>query len=174
MNDNTSQYAPKYYQMNPDQDTLLFDGKDLETGMLVLIGDPNQRFDPNDLNIPDDDAPIQAQPVELPGMLGMLIGGGGVPDRDYITDRLNEVNRWCEVQRVEVTQHEHGDHNDEVVTFIGRYSDGTLRKRMYNVVMPWLAKTVTVPRGQQTQQQATPEADGGFGDFRVPDDLSGA
>ena len=68
-----SEIVPKYYRMNPKTDDMVMGGKDLADGMVVLVEDPNLRYDPK---LPDMD--------------------------DWEIDRLNMRNRWCRVHNVHV------------------------------------------------------------------------
>ena len=67
------QFVPKYYVMDPETEEVVFDGKSLADGMVILIADPNERARPEkDL------------------------------DGDWGQDRLLERNRWCTVSKVVV------------------------------------------------------------------------
>ncbi len=37
------EFVPRYYQLNPETDHLLFDGNELVDGMIVLLEDPGHR-----------------------------------------------------------------------------------------------------------------------------------
>ncbi|WPJ30603.1 hypothetical protein [Streptomyces phage Psst4] len=69
----TEQFVPKYYVMDPEIEEIVFDGKSLADGMVILIADPNERARPEkDL------------------------------DGDWGQDRLLERNRWCTISKVTV------------------------------------------------------------------------
>lgn len=69
-----SPFVDKYYQSNWGMEDLLFDGRELRDGMVILLADPQMRYD--------------ATNVELAGP-GVL-------------DSLMVRNRWCRISRVTV------------------------------------------------------------------------
>lgn len=118
-NEAQSMYVSKHYVMDPVLDEMLFDGTELKVGMIVLIGDSHARQDPYYLSEPGTD---QA--------------------KDYLIDALSTVNRWCEVTQVRAND---APGFGQVVSFMGLYSDGTLRKRTYAIEYPWIVRKDSIP-----------------------------
>lgn len=97
----------------------------------------------NYLNDPDtEDLIFGDQLVE--GMI-VLVEGAFVradPDRyqtDYpsVQHRIQETARWCRVVNIRRDQ--------DIVTFIAEYGDGTKSKRSYNASIAWYVKKASMP-----------------------------
>lgn len=72
--------VPKYYQMDPEAEDLLPNGKELKNGMMVLIGNPDIR-------------------VRVDAHMS-----------DWEAERAFERNQWCKVSNVEILHFRDGDH----------------------------------------------------------------
>lgn len=68
----------------------------------------------------------------------LLRGDPGSSD-DYNKSRADEANRWCTVERIELSN------SGQLVTFLATYGDGTKRKRAYAASYAWLVKLASMP-----------------------------
>ena len=103
-------HVPQYYEMDPTSDELLFDGGELENGMVVLIENPG-------LRVPDVDSWLTAYGIKL--------------SAEQI-DNLRVWNRWCEVTNLVIDPEPKNGHRciDRMVRFVGVYADDVKRKLM--------------------------------------------
>jgi hypothetical protein len=83
-------------------------GKNLRDGMIVLLEDTLLRADIDSIR------------------------------SNYDQARADEVNRWCEVTRLETIPTGYGS----LVSFVGVYPDGTQRVRRYSADYAWIVKRV--------------------------------
>jgi hypothetical protein len=81
-------------------------GRDLRDGMIVLLEDDILRADPGNLR------------------------------SGYDRARADEINRWCEVTRLEVIAHP----TTPLIRFVGCYPDGSMRVRTYGASYAWIVK----------------------------------
>jgi hypothetical protein len=120
---NAGIYMDKHYAMNPEFDDLLPEGTDLKDGMIVLLED------------------------------SMMRGDVDRATRDkYEFERVSEVNQWCTVSNIKITQRWERDDMGRVlsegsplVSFIATYPDGVKRKRTYDASYAWLVKKASIP-----------------------------
>ncbi len=96
----------KYYRMFPQTETVVAHGGRLRNGMVVLLEDPERKQNIDNF--------VDAAPAER--------------------FRANRLNRWCEVQEVEVDEWA-----DEVV-FVGLYGFGDTMARRNPISSAWIVK----------------------------------
>lgn len=117
----TNEYTPAHFAMNPETEDLLPDGTYLREGMVVLI----------EGNI------VSGNPERLAKMTE------DDPGYSYEKARCDESNRWAKVTHLKLRSMY--DSNDQLVTFIAVYADGTKRKRTYNESYAWFVKLDSIP-----------------------------
>lgn len=131
MHNNSNQWVAKYYQMNPDLDEFLWNGRELAEGMVVMVADPENRADPNMIRQPGE---------EVTHPLGLGTITITEEHNEPLIDALNVQNRWSTVKKIEIVEASEENHQHAHVDFLAEYADGTLRKRRYHVDAPWLRR----------------------------------
>jgi hypothetical protein len=99
-------FVSKYYEMTPDTEDLL-ESPELKDGMIVLIDGPEHR-----------ESLVELDPQS--------------PSAEMNLYRLREINRWCMIDSVRLTEH--------TFVFIATYADGTKRKRRCSKSDSWIVK----------------------------------
>lgn len=108
--------VPKFYQMDPKTEDLLYDGTSLADGMVILIATSDERSSLDDLN------------------------------EEWRKDKALATNRWCKVSNLRVLKRTKlMDARSATVSFIAVYEDGTKRKREYPVGESWFVKIDSIP-----------------------------
>lgn len=74
------------------------------------------------------------------------------PERSHLSDNdmhaLRTHNRWCIIERLVYTK-------DELVTFIGRYADGTKSTRGAEITTDWFVKKDSIPANSEFPSEPT-------------------
>lgn len=103
-------HVTKNFKMDPATDTVIW-GDEVVEGMVILIEDHMSR---------EDETRIEnAEEHEL----------------KYIRPRYDQNNRWCRVVSVRVI-----NQNQELLGFLGEYSDGQIAARTFNKSYAWIVK----------------------------------
>lgn len=110
------EYVPKYYEMDPTNEDLLFDSLSLVVGMKVLTGDPNLRCDLTDQRAIDTDA-------------------------DFI-ELAKRRNRWFTITYIDEEIRNNGRYTN--LALIAVFDDGTKRKLLVEKPWPWIVKLATL------------------------------
>lgn len=110
------QFVPKYYQMDPSEEDVLF-GSELRDGMVVLCeNDSDRRV------LPDD--------YLEPGVIENLPVG--------IKKSLLTMSRWCTISKFRTK-------DDDLYAFIGVYEDGLKCVQSSNANTGWYVKRYSIP-----------------------------
>ena len=105
-----STMVPKYYEMNPDTEDLIFNGDTLINGMVVLLTSTEAK-----------------QELDQPGR---WFGKRKLTPSEK--HRARVCNRWCRVTELDIV----GNH----VRFVGVYADGTKHPRASSAMNSWLVR----------------------------------
>lgn len=100
-------FVPKYYEMDPATEDLLFDGRYLQDGMVILMGEPS----------------VRAEILEQM--------------EDEEIEIAKRFNRWMSISHVTWFGNS--------VAFLAHFPDGTKKKIVTGVHMPWLVKIDSLP-----------------------------
>lgn len=115
----TSIYVDKFYEMDPEFEVLLPVGTQLQNNMIVLVEDHMLR-----VNLEEIDK------------------------NRYEEHRARESNRWCVVSELKIIDRRMNDFTapqNPLVTFIATYADGVQRKRSYDSSYAWIVKRESIP-----------------------------
>lgn len=110
-------YESRYREMDPKTEDLIGDGYELKEGMRVLIADPALRNDTS-----------------------RGFGRGDHEIDQKLLWQAKQNNRWCVVSKPMP------DFDNDLISFIGVYDDGTKRKRMHQRITAWLVKLDSMPK----------------------------
>lgn len=115
-------FVPRFYEMDPGEEVLIPEGKGLKDGMVVLIESYQKRreVDPTKQTEFSD---FKKSPEAF--------------------ESAKRWNRWMTISSVKFLE---GDQvQEDLITFVGTFEDGTQKK--YNVLnhMAWLAKIYSLP-----------------------------
>ena len=112
----TSLFVSKFYEMDPQFEDLLANGKDLKDGMIILLEDSMFRGDP------DSTSPYEQEKVREINRW-CTVSQVNI-QRRFDTDELGRV-----IQEA-----------SPLVSFVATYGDGVKKKRSYDSSYAWIVK----------------------------------
>lgn len=113
------QFVDQFYEMNPETEAVVPNGRNLKNGMLVLVDDYKLRQD-------------------LFWLKDGRRGDEGFAKALYLA---RERNRWCTVTECEVYEN---PGEKLMVGFTAAYDDGTRRRRVVDLSVGWIVKLESI------------------------------